>query len=150
MDSKSNLSQQNLCELNNLHKELEAYNDFINDSEIKFSQSYSQSLVELSTFQSNLNIEEKHIYDKKMEFLSDERFFPSRSEKTKSEIIKNFPIYHKNSIEREKIDEEDGNKESNQYMGLLKRFKILNILKRAFFFLYIYIENVFVLYRCFS
>ena len=62
MASTKNISQHDLSrELHNLHDELEAYNDVLNDSELRLSQ----TPVELSIFQSNLHIQEKKFMNKK-------------------------------------------------------------------------------------
>ena len=121
MDSKNNLSQHDLSrELHNLHDELEAYNDFLNDSQ----ERRSQIPIELSIFQSNLHIQEKQIYDQKMEFLSDEKFFQNRNDPTISEIKKMFRNEEAMTIESENINGEEGNKikEEKKMLLMLKEY----------------------------
>ena len=115
MDSKNNLPQNDIShQLNNLHNELEVYNELFNDSQVP---------AELSIFQSNMNIQEKQTYEKKMEFLSDEKFFPGRSEKTNSDLIKKFLNDQKNTIQSENIHEEKASK-AKEEKGMLERLII--------------------------
>ena len=119
MDSNNIFSQPDLSrELHNFHDELEAYNEVLNDSN---TRRVSQSPVELSIFQSNFHIQEKQLYEKKMEFLSDEKFFQNRSEK-KSNIIQNLSnVEEAKTVHSDNFDIKEGSKTKKEQKGLLKR-----------------------------
>lgn len=129
MESKNNFSQHELSrELHNLHDELEAYNEYFND----FQEMSSQTPIELSIFQSNLNIQEKQIYDKKMEFLSDDHFFQNRSDIKNLEIKNKFGNEEAKTIESENIESDPHSNEVNK--KIMKRFENKSIKKKYIHF----------------